>query len=92
VSALTPLSVPRLPRGVRMRFDPVRNSQVLLAPERTFDLDEVAVAVLELVDGQRTIGEIAGELASRYAADKAEIEADILPMLSDLASKRVLET
>ncbi|MDB5559742.1 MAG: bifunctional pyrroloquinoline quinone biosynthesis protein [Enterovirga sp.] len=92
MSALTPLSVPRLPRGVRMRFDPVRNSQVLLAPERTFDLDEVAVAVLELVDGQRTIGEIAGELASRYAADKAEIEADILPMLSDLASKRVLET
>jgi coenzyme PQQ biosynthesis protein PqqD len=75
-----------------MRFDPVRQSQVLLAPERTFDLDEIAVAVLNLVDGQRTIGEIAGELATLYAADKAEIEADILPMLGDLAAKRVLET
>ena len=92
MTALTSSDVPRLPRGVRMRFDPVRQSQVLLAPERTFDLDEIAVAVLNLVDGQRTIGEIAGELATLYAADKAEIEADILPMLGDLAAKRVLET
>ena len=92
MSALTPSAVPRLPRGVRMRFDSVRNSQVLLAPERTFDLDETATAVLALVDGQRTIGQIATELATRYDADRAAIEADILPMLSDLASKRVLET
>ena len=92
MSPLTASSVPRLPRGVRMRFDSVRQSQILLAPERTFDLDEIAIAVLNLVDGQRTIGEIAVELATRYNADKAEVEADILPMLSDLASKRVLET
>ena len=92
MSTLTASSVPRLPRGVRMRFDPVRQSQVLLAPERTFDLDEIAVAVLSLVDGQRTIGEIAGELAARYDANRADIEADILPMLGDLAGKRVLET
>lgn len=92
MSALTPSAVPRLPRGVRMRFDSVRNSQVLLAPERTFDLDETATAVLALVDGQRTIAQIATELATRYDADRAAIEADILPMLSDLASKRVLET
>ncbi len=92
MSALTPSAVPRLPRGVRMRFDSVRNSQVLLAPERTFDLDETATAVLALVDGQRTIAQIATELATRYDADRAAIEADILPMLSELASKRVLET
>src|SRR4051812_47751763 len=39
--------VPRLPRGVRLRVDTVRNATVLLAPERTFNLDPVAAAVLQ---------------------------------------------
>ena len=83
--------VPRLPRGVRLRFDEVRSKHVLLAPERTFDLDDNAVAVLKLVDGRRTVSDIAGELAQTYAADRAVIEADILGMLADLSQKRVLE-
>ena len=83
--------VPRLPRGVRMRFDEVRQKHVLLAPERTFDLDDNAVAVLNLVDGQRSVGDIAGELAEIYAADRTVIEADIAVMLAGLAQKRVLE-
>lgn len=83
--------VPRLPRGVRLRFDDVRGKHVLLAPERTFDLDDNAVAVLKLVDGQRSVRDIAGELARTYAADPSVIEADIAVMLADLASKRVLE-
>jgi len=83
--------VPRLPRGVRLRFDDVRGKHVLLAPERTFDLDDNAVAVLQLVDGQRSVSDIAGRLAETYAADRSVIEADICPMLADLAQKRVLE-
>ncbi|MCE4223584.1 pyrroloquinoline-quinone synthase PqqC [Methylobacterium sp. C25] len=83
--------VPRLPRGVRLRFDDVRGKHVLLAPERTFDLDDNAVAVLKLVDGKRSVGDIAGELAAIYAADRSVIEADIGVMLADLAQKRVLE-
>ncbi|MET0258044.1 MAG: pyrroloquinoline-quinone synthase PqqC [Microvirga sp.] len=83
--------VPRLPRGVRLRFDDVREKHVLLAPERTFDLDDNAVAVLKLVDGKRSVGDIAGELAAIYAADRSLIEADIGVMLADLAQKRVLE-
>jgi pyrroloquinoline quinone biosynthesis protein D len=88
---LTALDVPRLPRGVRLRHDTVRGEHVLLAPERTFDLDANAVAVLELVDGQRSVRAIAGVLAETFAADPAVIEADILVMLNDLATKRVLE-
>lgn len=83
--------VPRLPRGVRMRFDQARDKHVLLAPERTFDLDDNAVAVLTLVDGQRSVARIADALAETYAADARVIEADILVMLNDLAEKRVLE-
>ncbi len=83
--------VPRLPRGVRMRFDQARDKHVLLAPERTFDLDDNAVAVLSLVDGQRSVTRIAEQLAETYAADAKVIETDILVMLNDLAEKRVLE-
>jgi pyrroloquinoline quinone biosynthesis protein D len=92
VSGFTSGDVPRLPRGVRLRFDAVRNTQVLLAPERAFDLDATAAAVLELVDGKRSVAEIAAVLATRYDADPAEIEADILPMLAELVGKRVIET
>ena len=91
MTAFSPGDVPRLPRGVRMRFDAVRDAHILLAPERTFDLDEIALAVLQLVDGTRSISDIAAMLAERYAADKAEIQADVLGMLDELSAKRVVE-
>lgn len=90
-TALAADDVPRLPRGVRLHRDAVRGVQVLLAPERTFELDAVAAAVLALVDGTRSVGEIAATLALDYAADPAAIEADIRVMLGDLAAKRVVE-
>lgn len=84
-------SVPKLPRGVRLHFDTVRNAHVLLAPERAFNVDGNAVAVLELVDGHRSIAEIAGDLAKRFNADQAVIERDVATMIDDLMSKRVVE-
>jgi pyrroloquinoline quinone biosynthesis protein D len=83
--------VPHLPRGVRLRADPLRGNTVLLAPERTFELDANAAAVLSLVDGVRDVGAIVDALAARYAADRAVIEADVVAMLGDLAGKRVLD-
>jgi pyrroloquinoline quinone biosynthesis protein D len=84
-------SVPKLPRGVRLHFDQIRDAHVLLAPERAFNVDDNAVAVLKLVDGQRTIAAIAGELATRFDADPAVIERDISTMIADLIDKRVVE-
>ena len=89
--SLTPRDVPRFPRGVRMRFDAVRNAHVLLAPERAFDLDETAATVLELVDGRRSIELIVDELAARFDSDRAVIEADVLEMLTELVGKRIVE-
>ena len=88
---LSAADVPRLPRGVRMRFDQTRDKHVLLAPERTFDLDDNAVAVLNLVDGRTSVAAIADRLGQTYAADPRVIEVDVLAMLNDLAAKRVLE-
>ncbi len=83
--------VPRLPRGVRLRFDDVRGTHVLLAPERAFDLDTVAADVLGLVDGRRSIDGIVDALATKYAEERAIIEGDVIAMLDDLVRKRVLD-
>jgi coenzyme PQQ biosynthesis protein PqqD len=91
LSELSGSTVPKLPRGVRLHFDRVRNAHVLLAPERAFNVDGNAVAVLELVDGKRSINEIAGDLAARYNADTNVIERDIAKMIDGLISKRVVE-
>jgi pyrroloquinoline quinone biosynthesis protein D len=84
-------SVPKLPRGVKLRFDQVRNRHMLLAPERAFGLDEAAVAVLELVDGERSVDDIVDTLAARFQEKREVIAVDVEAMLKDLAEKRVLE-
>ena len=69
----------------------MRNAHVLLAPERAFNVDDQAVAVLQMVDGLRSIGTIAGDLATKYNADPAMIERDVTAMIGDLIAKRVVE-
>jgi len=85
-------SRPHLPRGVRLRRDEARGRWTLLAPERIFEVDDTAAAVLELCDGERDLNRIVAELAARYAAPPAVIEKDVVAMLADLKAKRVLET
>ena len=91
MTSLTVDDVPRLPRGVRLRFDSVRNVPMLLGPERAFALGETAAAVLDLVDGQRTVSMIVDELAVKFDADRGVILGDVLEMLADLVGKRILE-
>jgi len=85
-------SRPRLPRGVKLRHDGVRGRWTLLAPERIFEIDATAAAVLELCDGKRDLAAIVEELARRYTAPPAVIEKDVVAMLGGLKAKRVLET
>ncbi len=91
MAELSGASVPKLPRGVRLHFDGVRNAHVLLAPERAFNVDGNAVAVLQLVDGRRSIAAIAADLAGKYNADASVIERDVAAMIGDLVAKRVVE-
>ena len=85
-------SRPRLPKGVKLKHDEVRARWTLLAPERIFEVDATAAAVLELCDGERDLATIVAELAKRYNAPPAVIEKDVGAMLADLKMKRVLET
>lgn len=80
-------SVPALARGVKLRFDQARKAWVLLAPERVMMPDEIAVAILERCDGKATVRAIILDLARTFEAEPAQIEADVLGFLQDLADK-----
>jgi len=79
-------SVPALARGTRLRHDWARQRWVLLVPERVMAPDEIAVEILQLCDGQRSVAAIIDQLAEAYAAPRDEIGADVIAMLQDLAS------
>ena len=81
---------PVLPRHARLRFDRVRNTWLLLAPERVLTPDDIAVEVLQLCDGTRRVRDISEELARKYTAPESEIAADVAAMLQDLADKDFL--
>ncbi len=83
-------SKPTLPRHIKLRHDAIRDRWIVLAPERVFSPDAIALAVLRLCDGQRAIDDIANELALTYNAPKAQILGDIVVMLQDLTDKGVV--
>jgi pyrroloquinoline quinone biosynthesis protein D len=87
---IDPAAVPRLKPGVKFRFDRSRDAWVLLAPERLFMPDEIAVEILKLVDGERTAAAIVDQLCAAFEAPREVIEADVLAMLDDLRGKGAL--
>jgi pyrroloquinoline quinone biosynthesis protein D len=86
----TAASKPHLPKHARLQFDAVRQRFAVLAPERVHWPDDVAVDILKLCDGNRSIAEIAAQLAQEYAAPKETIEADILEFVQSWTDIRLL--
>jgi pyrroloquinoline quinone biosynthesis protein D len=83
-------SRPVLPRHAKLKFDETRQVWVLLAPERVLAPDQIAVEVLKLCDGARSVADVVDQLAAKYAAERAAISADVIAMLQDLADKGFL--
>jgi pyrroloquinoline quinone biosynthesis protein D len=84
-------SKPALPRHIKLRHDAIRDTWTILAPERIFSPDAIALSVLRLCDGNRTVETIALELSRTHAAPPAQVLADITSMLQDLADKGVVK-
>lgn len=78
------------PKHVKLRHDPGRGRWIILAPERVFNPDDTAVEVLQRLDGQRSVSEIAAALSEEYQAPLEVVTEDILAMLQDLTDKGVL--
>ncbi|PWR00956.1 pyrroloquinoline quinone biosynthesis peptide chaperone PqqD [Meridianimarinicoccus roseus] len=83
--------IPALPRGVRLHHDRVRGMEVLLGPERTLMLDGIGHAILSELDGQRSTGAIAADLAARFGAPPEQVTGDVVAFLQDLADKRLVD-
>jgi pyrroloquinoline quinone biosynthesis protein D len=83
-------SRPVLPRHAKLKFDETRQRWVILAPERVLAPDDVAVEVLQLCDGVRSVEAMIDLLAEKYTADRAAISTDVVAMLQDLADKGFL--
>jgi len=77
---------PRLARGARLTWDEVGQRHLLLVPEGLVALNGSAAAVLELCDGQRTLGDIIAELTGRYQ-DAPALAGDVSALLEGIAQK-----
>jgi pyrroloquinoline quinone biosynthesis protein D len=88
--SVTEASRPVLPRHAKLKFDETRQLWVILAPERVLAPDEIAVEILQLCDGVRSVARIIDDLAAKYTAGRVAIGADVIAMLQDLADKGFL--
>jgi pyrroloquinoline quinone biosynthesis protein D len=64
---------------------------VLLAPERVFKADAIAVEIVKRCTGEATFDAIVDDLAKTFNAPRERILADVTTMLRGLADKRLLE-
>jgi len=80
--------IPILPRHAKLRYDEARKKWIINAPERVFELDEVAAEIMQLVDGLLSIDSIVKKLLKKYkGASEQEVSLDVLSMLQSLADK-----
>ena len=84
-------AIPFLPRGVRLHRCEVRKAWLLLAPERAVKMDQVGVAILNALDGQRTFAEVVDKLAQDFNAPRERIAGDAARFLADLKNRRMVE-
>jgi pyrroloquinoline quinone biosynthesis protein D len=88
---LPPDARPRLPRGVRLVHNEAHGGLVLLAPERVFKPDPIAVEILKRCTGEATLEAIVDDLAKTYSAPRERILIDVSALLHSLADKKLLE-
>ena len=80
--------VPKLPRHAKLRYDQARKKWIINAPERVFELDEIAAEIMQMLDGNLSIKQIVDKLAIKFAnAPVEQISKDVVLMLQSLADK-----
>ena len=88
---ITAASQPGLPNHIKLRHDAGRGRWLVLAPERVFEPDDIAVEILKRCDGVKSVQSIAEELAREYNAPVQDILTDTISMLQELSDKGVVK-
>ena len=86
--AVQAMNRPHLARLVRLEWDAVRESHVLLAPEGVLVLNQTGATILRLCDGERTVAEIVEELRGQYDRVSGD---EVRDFLGKLAARRWVE-
>ena len=82
---------PQLAAKVRLRYDRISDRYMLLYPEKGLVLNPTAAAVVELCNGENTVGAIVEELAAKYGHDAAKVEREVLELLAALAARGLMQ-
>jgi pyrroloquinoline quinone biosynthesis protein D len=83
-------SAPRLAAHARLHFDKQRDQWMLLAPERLFVLDPIALAIVERCKGEANVAAIVDDLVATYNAPRDRILMDVTALLQDLTDKGIM--
>ncbi|HZV77126.1 MAG TPA: PqqD family peptide modification chaperone [Candidatus Babeliales bacterium] len=83
-------SKPRFGKGVKLRREEDGNV-MLLVPEGALVLNRPAAVALELVDGNRTLGEIVAAVVERFDVTSKRASEDLCGLFERLAERRFLE-
>jgi hypothetical protein len=83
-------SHPRRREGVLAR--PGKDTLILLDPHggQYYTLDEVGARIWDLCDGSRAVSAIVAMIVEDYDAPAETIQADVLELLADLVSEKLL--
>lgn len=81
---------PHLLPGVRLHFDALRDTHVLLAPERVLMLDQISHEILRRVDGVANDEEIVTDLAQTFDAPVDTVRGDVVAFLKSLQGQLLL--
>ena len=71
-------SIPRLAAKARLKFDKVREKNLLLLPEKVVVLNETAASILTLCDGRQTVNTITEKIRASLQADTETADTSAL--------------
>lgn len=58
--------------------------------EELFTLNDTGKSIWDMLDGHRTVNDIAKELASEYETESEELTVDVAGLLEELAARRLV--
>lgn len=80
-------TVPALNNMFRFQWEQAQESYVLLYPEGMIQLNGPAGEILALVDGEKSVSSIVGELQQKFG-DVEGIETDVLEFMEEAQKQR----
>ncbi len=85
-------SRPRLASKARLRWDNVEKRHMLVFPEAAMLLNDSAVAILKLCDGERQVEQIVDVLVEQFTgAERGVITNEVTALLTRLQTRGLVE-